>query len=503
MMKKILSIILLTLVLGQQAPAQSGLFPAWTVLGNPSASAALSQSATITQMLDGAFANTANGVLSRGASAWGSTIIGTNTFAGNNGSGFAALTVAQGKTLFGGLAISPTDPTYGAKCDGSTDDATAINAALTAAAGGMMVFPVGVNCKVNSQLSIPANTKVIGYGATITKGASIDMITMAGGSWLEGLILAGVGGSFTGAAVVITAGNDQKLFSVQCSNFVGFCVDVNNDVGLRLAIVNGFYQRTTVTNPAIRFAGSGGQETNGDRVVAFVFCGGSWLIDTAGSQNTLLHGNDCINFTSGANSAKTVVSGNRWATLGSDLTLNGTQHNVTGNIIAGGITLASGLQNTTIGPNTLAVGSTITDSSGQTNNRYYKEATWTPTLIGSTGGGPVTYTTQVGSYEINNRQVTVRFVLGISALNAITGNAQIGGLPFASGNVAGDSGQCSFSDWGAITLTASYTFLGGSIAANTSVVRMFQSGSAQSVAALTVAGLSNTSNLEGVCIYHF
>lgn len=73
MMKKLLLGLLVCVHLAlpkQAALGQSGLFPPWTVLGNPSASAALSQSATITQMLDGAFCSTTNAILQRSSTLW-------------------------------------------------------------------------------------------------------------------------------------------------------------------------------------------------------------------------------------------------------------------------------------------------------------------------------------------------------------------------------------------------------------------------------------------------
>lgn len=58
-----------------------------------------------------------------------------------------------------------THPTHGAKGDGTTDDTTALNAALTAGAGGRVVFPPpSVRYKVTAPLTIPANTEVVGMG---------------------------------------------------------------------------------------------------------------------------------------------------------------------------------------------------------------------------------------------------------------------------------------------------------------------------------------------------
>lgn len=62
-----LSIGLCAAVHAQTFPGQ---LPAWTIVGNPSGSASIGRSATITQMLDGAFCSTPGATLMRGASAW-------------------------------------------------------------------------------------------------------------------------------------------------------------------------------------------------------------------------------------------------------------------------------------------------------------------------------------------------------------------------------------------------------------------------------------------------
>jgi parallel beta-helix repeat protein len=64
---------------------------------------------------------------------------------------------------------------YGAVGDGTTNDATAIQLAVTAAAvsGGTVLFPPATY-KVNSQLTGAANVRLLGYGATIDFSAFAD-----------------------------------------------------------------------------------------------------------------------------------------------------------------------------------------------------------------------------------------------------------------------------------------------------------------------------------------
>lgn len=134
------------------------------------------------------------------------------------------------------------------------------------------------------------------------------------------------------------------------------------------------------------------------------------------------------------------------------------------------------------------------------------EGTWTPTITGSTTPGTQTYVFQTGSYERIGRQVTVRFGVAISAKDgAMAGNVQITGLPTNVFNAPNDSGECVISAWKGLTLTASYTQVGGDVPVNQAAggnIRIWQSGSAQtSFNAITVANIANATQLDGFCTY--
>ena len=62
----------------------------------------------------------------------------------------------------------------------------------------------------------------------------------------------------------------------------------------------------------------------------------------------------------------------------------------------------------------------------------YQERTFTPTIFGTTTGGTVTYTNQLGSYtKIGN---VVNFSIHLSwTAHSGTGGLRVGGLPFANG----------------------------------------------------------------------
>lgn len=65
---------------------------------------------------------------------------------------------------FSGMFVNVKDPAYGALGDGVTDDTTAITAAITAAAGGIVFFPPGTY-KTNGLTISTANVNLWGSGA--------------------------------------------------------------------------------------------------------------------------------------------------------------------------------------------------------------------------------------------------------------------------------------------------------------------------------------------------
>lgn len=85
-------------------------------------------------------------------------------------------TISAGKAEFNGSPwIDPMNPAYGAKCDGTTDDSTALQAAFTAAASVNpplpVVIPAGVACYTTTTIDAKG-ASLMGFGG-VNSGGSV------------------------------------------------------------------------------------------------------------------------------------------------------------------------------------------------------------------------------------------------------------------------------------------------------------------------------------------
>ncbi len=270
---------------------------------------------------------------------------------------------------------------HGAVGDGVADDATAIQAALDVASPKVVVFPAtSGGYKILSALTIPANTCVLGYGATVTKGANGDVFALGNASEIYGLTIQGDGANFTGRGITIDTNGDQIISDCKILDMASFCIEVLNlDKAIRLSVVGGGMSRNAVGTPCIKLAGVATPETVGGRQFIGIDFNGHWGFDIGASQNTDIHACHFINMSFRTGSRKCILSGNRVAVLGGTLTIDGQDHSITGNIIAGDIALAAGVQQTRVQGNVLTSTNTITDSSGNgTNYTDWQEVDFTP-----------------------------------------------------------------------------------------------------------------------------
>lgn len=129
----------------------------------------------------------------------------------------------------------------------------------------------------------------------------------------------------------------------------------------------------------------------------------------------------------------------------------------------------------------------------------YEEGTWTPSIKGSTSASGQAYTEQAGNYVKIGKQVTAWAKIVLSTLGTITGNVEIGELPFASAGFVDMPGSvANFSG-----LTSSFVFLSGVVLSSGSTRFRLQGlkSAATSVSNLAQADLSATTTIELTVTY--
>ena len=150
----------------------------------------------------------------------------------------------------------------------------------------------------------------------------------------------------------------------------------------------------------------------------------------------------------------------------------------------------------------LALLETRIDRAASADMPYTEFGPWTPTWKGSTGDGSYTYTNQFGEYGVLGNLVFLTGRISISAITvAPTGVILIGGLPYASSATNNVSGVMSAGEWGALTLTAGYTYVSGNIASSSSVISVRQSGSGVASGNIAVAGLGAAASIIFSAVY--
>ena len=137
---------------------------------------------------------------------------------------------------------------FGAAADGTTDDATALGRALTAAAAANvpLILRPGKDYRTTTGLTVPAGVEIIAYGATLsTAAAATKLLTLDGSNiTIHGLKLEGPGATFNadscgfyatgtvnGAAVAPTYLENVNLIDCEATGF-------GRD-GIRLDYVDG------------------------------------------------------------------------------------------------------------------------------------------------------------------------------------------------------------------------------------------------------------------------
>jgi hypothetical protein len=149
-------------------------------------------------------------------------------------------------------------------------------------------------------------------------------------------------------------------------------------------------------------------------------------------------------------------------------------------------------------PSTAAKGINFTantPAAGMTSQllNWYEQGTWTPTFFGTGTAGSPTYTVQKGSYTRVGRVVHVTGYVGISAIGGMTGNLQIGGLPFTSLNVSGMYGAYSVAEYGGLTMAIGNFLPTLETSINNTTITILNSGSSSGSAQQTITNTSASS----------
>jgi hypothetical protein len=202
-----------------------------------------------------------------------------------NGSDFATpLNGSSGSSLVGFLqagtgAVAETAQTalrrvvypeqYGAVGNGSTNDATAMQNAITAAAAANAVLTLrpGRNYRCATGLTIPANSTIDFQGATISTAANISLLSITAsnvtliqpklrgpsGTYNAASIGIYLSGTVNGAAVAPTFISDIKILEPDIQDFGYLCIQPL------------YVERMVITNPVAKNFGYGFMVTQGTR----------------------------------------------------------------------------------------------------------------------------------------------------------------------------------------------------------------------------------------------
>lgn len=144
----------------------------------------------------------------------------------------------------------------------------------------------------------------------------------------------------------------------------------------------------------------------------------------------------------------------------------------------------------------------VIDDAGN-NRRLVAEfsGSWTPTIAGTGTAGTHTYTRQIGRYLKQGTFVYVQFYITINAKDgAMSGNAQIAGLPFTTRNISNYLQPGVIASWASLATA----MVNVSIATNanaTTVILLKATAATASLTAMVAADIQNGSELIGSICY--
>lgn len=290
---------------------------------------------------------------------------------------------------------------FGAVGDGTTDDQAAIAAAITAAAGGEVLFDQKTY-RITSALGvIPDNTKLRGAGkfaTVIYSDFSGDLMTLGDGCTISDMTLdQGLNDANTGKGInILDADDAQTIENCRIIHFDEYCIDFEIHGGSRIHVINCDIWRRAAAPGSVATHGSGRYAvrvadslSNEGTPRHFINCqfGACPSYDFGGAENFHIVGGTAFDCLFSDNSRNVNFTGSCRIAGTTALTLKGSGTMV-GCDCFPDITLSTDTA-WTLGPGLFQ--GTITDSSNAADDNMIFSSqtfTWTPTI--AFGGAAIT-----------------------------------------------------------------------------------------------------------------
>jgi len=333
-------------------------------------------------------------------------------------------TGAVSTTVQAKLRESVSVKDFGAVGDGSTNDTTAFTNAIATGAGCINI-PDGTY-KITSQLALGAGQRLVGSSrvtAILNHTFNGDMLTMADGSGLFNLYLAGQGATYTGKGVKITGTNGrQTIQNCKITDFSDNCIYFEKDAGSQCSVSNLIASQNSGGTGTGKYAiavedvaSTSGQavprkfiqiETNG-------FC----AFDFGGANDFFVSNSFIADLNYSTNSRAVLITDSRIANQ-TALTVRGANHTIVGCDIAPALTI-SAIDNVAIQGNSYN-NLPIVNNVG--NPRVLLDAwtvSYTPTLTSGAGSPSLGNGTLTGYYTFDGSYVNAYISLTLGSTTSL------------------------------------------------------------------------------------